>query len=62
MKKFCSKFLIKKIDSLLLFKVKTDIFEIPCGIFWADAGVGEPGRTVNPLASAFGGSNPSPPT
>jgi hypothetical protein len=29
---------------------------------WADAGVGEPGRTVNPLADAFGGSNPSPPT
>ena len=29
---------------------------------WADAGVGEPGRTVNPLANAFGGSNPSPPT
>jgi hypothetical protein len=29
---------------------------------WADAGVGEPGRTVNPLAEAFGGSNPSPPT
>ena len=28
----------------------------------ADAGVGEPGRTVNPLADAFGGSNPSPPT
>jgi|YelNatPaOPRAMG01_1025707.scaffolds.fasta_scaffold00918_35 hypothetical protein len=28
----------------------------------ADAGVGEPGRTVNPLAYAFGGSNPSPPT
>ncbi len=28
----------------------------------ADAGVGEPGRTVNPLAQAFGGSNPSPPT
>jgi hypothetical protein len=33
-----------------------------CGLFWADAGVGEPGRTVNPLAYAFGGSNPSPPT
>ena len=30
--------------------------------FRADAGVGEPGRTVNPLAEAFGGSNPSPPT
>ena len=29
---------------------------------WADAGVGEPGRTVNPLAYAFEGSNPPPPT
>ena len=27
-----------------------------------DAEVGESGRTVNPLAYAFGGSNPSPPT
>ena len=29
---------------------------------WADAGVGEPGRTVNPLAYALEGSNPPPPT
>ena len=35
--------------------------ELTCSL-WADAGVGEPGRTVNPLADAFGGSNPSPPT
>ncbi len=47
--------------SSLHFCHNRNIFVV-CFLFWADAGVGEPGRTVNPLADAFGGSNPSPPT
>ena len=46
----------------MLFYLNTNIFTALFLIFRADAGVGEPGRTVNPLADAFGGSNPSPPT
>ena len=33
-----------------------------CGKFWACAGVGEPGQTVNLLSYDWGGSNPPTPT
>ena len=46
----------------MLFDIDRNIFIARILKKRADAGVGEPGRTVNPLAEAFGGSNPSPPT